>query len=237
MPVLYHSLVTNNRMLEAALTSAIRVALDPDEDPHLSAAVQAALLSGVRDKTRLAAAVGSRALWGVELGTRGGPDLLLVDDHDQVRVVVEHKRGARAQYTGVATIRDYKPFSDPVAQDAADIVLAVPAMFDDWHVYDDLLCVDHAHTQVRDGRRRHGLEQIDGYRAFPWWLAPPFTLPDPKQATWLLLDSEDRTATKAFPQAATAGDWESTGYTTFVKTLGGLAGDHPPVQTLIELMA
>jgi len=229
--------MTNSRILEAALTSAIRVALDPDEDARLSAAVQAALLSGVQDGARLASAVGNRALWGVELGTRGGPDLLLVDAEDQVRVVVEHKRGASAQFTGVAAIRNVAPFSDPIAQDAAGAVLAVPAEFDDWHTYDDALCVAHAHTQVRDGRRRHGVEQIDGYRAFPWWLSAFYTLPDPKQVIWLLLDSDDRTAQEAFPQAATASDWESTGYTTFVGTLKRLAAVHPPVQALTQLMA
>ncbi|MEU4243996.1 hypothetical protein [Actinoplanes sp. NPDC026619] len=185
--------------IEETMTKAIWDLFDPGSDPLLAHAAAEALLGGVEAPTRTS--VTSRPLWGYLSQAHGGPDLILVADN-RVRVVVEHKRGARPNYTGLPLFAGSQRFDDPMAR-------AVNPIGDSTrHGHADCDC--YWHTQRgRDGLVTAGIPQIDAYRTFRRWVRPEISLDDANDVIWLLLDQKSRAAHTAFPESATAGAWHT----------------------------
>lgn len=136
------------------------------------------------------------------------PDLLLTRSDGHVVFVVEVKRGAKAQVTGLGRF----PYDDLAArftdQRSRDLP-PVPGL-KEWHVAEDNAeCPCWAHTGPRDGTRQGGLFQIDVYRYWANWVPSGCSLSDPMQVRWILLDELDRTPKEAFPEAFSADLWEA----------------------------
>ena len=88
---------------EDEVTAGLWALLNPREDPLLAARVTGAFLA-VLPAPLAAHLAGFGPLRGWTLEGQFGPDLLLADHDDVVRVVVEHKRGAPAQVTALSTV-------------------------------------------------------------------------------------------------------------------------------------
>lgn len=189
---------------EQVITTEIRDLLDPDTDLTLALIVRDAILAGV-DKSIVARAVGNAPLWGYETGTRTTPDLCLLDAGNQIRVVVEHKCGAKPNSEPYPRFNTLTRFNDPLA-------LSLPAR--------PANPGDAAEGPWGQGE----LWQIDYYRCTRDWIkvlqtGEPVTLPDATAALWILLDARGRDARNLFWDGHTSGEWITTGYQQFVSPL------------------
>jgi hypothetical protein len=196
---------------ETATTEAIRRLFDPDVYPRVATAGVEALLADVEGPLREAAL--STPLWGYESGTGWGPDFLLVDASDRVRVVVEHKRGGPANYTGLPRFMDSERFDDPLAR-------LVELRGDPGSHVKDSPCECIWHTgKNKKGLVRSAVPQIDAYRGFRGWLTSDVSLDDPTRVLWILLDRDGRLPEVAFEDPVTASAWQTTGYKKFISVL------------------
>jgi hypothetical protein len=189
---------------EQHITRATRALLDPDEDIGLALIVRDAILAGV-DKDLAAKLVGDAPLWGYEPCTSPGPDLGLLDKHNRLRVVVEHKCGAYANCEPYSRFNTLTRFDDPLA-------LSLQGRPPD-------------SEEDPDGPWGWGqLWQIDYYRCTRNWIQPLetgelVTLPDATAVLWILLELNGRSAEELFPDAHTSSDWTTTSYQEFVPPL------------------
>lgn len=180
-------------------------------ETEIADAVVRALVSRLPSRTRtlledLVSLTGQGHLYGY---MKGGfrPDLMLFDDEDQVRVVIEIKCGAQGNSTSLEHIRiggrfaeeTGTQFDDPTAR----LILAaasIDASTDiDRHdpIGCSLPCIGHSKL---DSTRRvlAGIAQIDAYRVSRRWIPGDVTLDDAEQVAWVFLDSEGRSAAQAF---------------------------------------
>jgi hypothetical protein len=190
-----------NQRKEATTTSAIRGLLDPDKDLTLALIIRDALLAGA-DKRRVAQVIGQTPLWGYESGARATPDLGMIDATNQIRVVIEHKRGAAPHPGRYPHFNTLTRFNEPLA-------LSLPARLTDGE-------------NVLVGPWGYGkLWQIDYYRCTNDWIRAletghPVTLPDATKALWILLDSKGRDARELYWEGHTSAEWTTTSYGQFV---------------------
>ncbi len=186
---------------EAGITSALRCLLDPDADLALALVIRDAILAGV-DKAVAARSVGNVPLWGYESGASATPDLCMIDETSQIRVVVEHKCGADPQCDRYPRFNTLTRFGDPLA-------LSLPRRPAD-------------SEDVSGGPWGQGrLWQIDYYRCTRDWIraletGEPVTLPDATKALWVLLDIHGRDARELYWDGHTSGEWITTSYQQFV---------------------
>lgn len=189
---------------EQRITSVIRDLLNPDDDHALALVVRDAILAGV-DKRLAAKIIGNAPLWGYEPCSSPGPDLGLLDESNQIRVVVEHKCGALPNCQAYPRFHTLARFGDRLAR-------SLPGR----------------PTGPGTGPGKPWGEgllwQIDYYRCTPSWIRPlesgePVTLPDATAALWILLDLAGRDARELFWDGHTSGEWITTSYRQFVPPL------------------
>jgi hypothetical protein len=188
---------------EAQTTKAIGQLFDPLVFPGLAHAVTTAFLAALIPAPGHQAAT---ALRSVVPDRTPCPDFLLTGSDGQVRFVVEVKRGASAQVTGLASF----PYDDFGARftDQRSRSLTRDLGTAEWHaVQVDSLCC-WVHTGTRRGENQGGLYQIDVYRHWASWVPAGCALPDPAKVRWILLDEEGRTPEQAFPDAFSTDLWE-----------------------------
>jgi hypothetical protein len=190
---------------EQSITSALRDLLDPGIDLALALIVRDAILAGASERI-VVDVVGDAPLWGYESRTRAGPDLCVIDADNRIRVVVEHKCGAKANCEPYPLFNTLTRFNDPLALSLP----ARPAETDD----------------IPDtGPWGQGLLwQTDYYRCTRDWIRPletgePVTLPDATAVLWILLDIDGRDARELFWDGHTSGDWITTSYQQFLPPL------------------
>src|SRR5689334_23261819 len=99
---------------EDAMTKAIWDLLSPHDDADIAAAATRALLVGVHPSRRLL--IADEPMHGYLPTALGGPDLILLDNADRVRAVIEHKRGGPSQVTAAVTMLAGAYFEDPIAR-------------------------------------------------------------------------------------------------------------------------
>jgi hypothetical protein len=199
---------------EDLTTAAMEKLFDPVRWPDLAQAAATAFLAA---SGRASCSPPPTALQAIMPHRSPGPDLLLTGNDDQVLFVVEVKRGAAAQVTGLARF----PHDDIGARFTDERSRAMPRDLGqpEWHVVqDDSVCC-WAHTGILQGKRQGGLFQIDVYRHWASWLPTTVSLPDPAQVRWILLDEYDRTPRQAFPDAFSADLWEPGSLMTFARLL------------------
>lgn len=199
---------------EDRTTGAIGDLFDPALFPGLAQAATAAFL------TTLAPMSGHRpgmALRGVVPDSKPCPDLLLTGNDGRVLFVVEMKRGAAAQVTGLTRF-PYDNFNARFT-DQRSRELPADLGLPEWHVVQDDSECCWAHTGIRQGKRQGGLFQIDVYRHWASWLPSGNSLPDPTHVRWILLDEYDRTPQQAFRYAFSADLWEPGSLGDFARRL------------------
>ena len=176
-----------------------------------------ALLSGVDPQER-ARVIGTETLWSWIPYASPGPDFGALNRDNAVRVVVEHKRYARANPTSYANFVGRQRFDERVARS-----YVVPRHTLGRHTPAQCQGCEETvwHTALRNGKWAAGMPQIDYYRCTPEkWVRPlpdgnEVSLTDPTDVLWLLLDSRGRSAAEAFPGAHTATEWSTTSYDEF----------------------
>lgn len=182
------------------------------------------------------------------------PDLVLHDDGGRIRVVVEHKLRAQESCVPVAPYRRLPPsarFDDPYAEAfslvPADEAADLPHEHPPRAVWKDegcpLGCTLHKTVRSSGGRVVTVISQLDRYRVFRGWvddLFPHLTLPNARDAVWLLLDQRGRSLATAADASysAEAGEWSTTGHLQLLPVLRGLHAQlgPPHVQHLDELL-
>ena len=236
--------VSNRR--ENETTAGIAAALEVC-DVGTAVAIQAALL--VNSPAPLRARWSSTRLRPRALSSPHAPDLVLVDDADRCVVVVEHKRGARANATSAATVRGSARFADAAAQayqlTGSDTAHPHPGGYATSGC--PLGCGWHTQRALGNAAlTRAGISQADAYRYFTAWvdranLAAPIALTNPAQVAWVLLDDLGRSPQVALLDPVSGPDWDTVGYRDFIpaveKALSGAhAGSAQPVQDLLRML-
>jgi hypothetical protein len=199
---------------EELTTEAIGKLFDPTQFPRLAQAATAAFCAAAGTPADGTA----EALHGFVPKPTPCPDLLLTRSDGHVVFVVEVKRGARAQVTGLGRF-PYDDLAARFADQRSRDLRPVPGL-KEWHVAEDNAeCPCWAHTGPRDGMRQGGLFQIDVYRYWANWVPSGYSLSDPMQVRWILLDEFDRTPKEAFPEAFSADLWEAGSLGVFARQL------------------
>lgn len=208
---------------EDQTTCAIGRLFDPVLFPRLARAATAAFLTASGRISRHRPGIALRAVVPYR---RPCPDLLLTGNDGQVLFVVEMKRGAAAQVTGLTRF----PYDDFDARftDQRSRTLPRDLGLPEWHVVQDDSACCWAHTGIRQGKRQGGLFQLDVYRHWASWLPSKGSLPDPTQVRWMLLDEYDRTPQQAFPDAFSADLWEPGSLGNFARRLVPVYDMLPP---------
>ena len=199
---------------EEQTTQAIGKLFDPVLFPGLAQAAKAAFLVALVPATGRQAAT---TLRGDIPDRTPCPDLLLTGNDGQVRFVVEVKRGASAQVTGLTSF----PYDDFGARftDQPSRALTRDLGVAEWHVVRDDSACCWVHTSTRHGENQGGLYQIDVYRHWASWVPSGCALPDPTKVRWILLDERDRTPQQAYPDAFSKDLWESGSLWGFARRL------------------
>lgn len=199
-----------------------------DTDDHLACLLMTrALLAGVPGTQTI-----NEPLWIYQWRKSPGPDLVLVDDRDAVRVVIEHKRKAQAQASSMAAFSRGRRFTDVRSQ---QFTLGGDPAPHTWRQANEC-CGWSPHQSKRRsdpaGQYRAGVWQIDLYRYSSVWLNDAVTLDNPEDVHWVLLDEEDRSASEVFEGADSADLWHTTGYPAFIAAVSAarasLSGEATP---------
>ncbi|WP_129586617.1 hypothetical protein [Microterricola viridarii] len=162
---------------------------------------------------------------------KGGfrPDLMLFDDDDQIRVVIEIKCGAPGNSTSLQHSRiggrfageAGSQFNDQTARQILEAGGIDGGSNIDRHdpTSCTLPCIGHS-KKDRTGRVLAGLAQIDAYRVSRRWIPDDVKLDDADRVAWVFLDSQGRSAAQAFSYSAVyeetwalSGEvWDSVGF-------------------------
>jgi hypothetical protein len=215
---------------EEETTKAIWDLFHPVSDYATTRLAQQALLAGAPRAVQELA--GTDPLYSFTLPGIGGPDMVLLDEGNRVRVVVEHKQEAPPQAPASMPYRDLKPWRGAGEVGEKLLKEVVETGLDRWHPGEapDCQCVLHTQRKTKDpykGMLRSGIWQIDAYRCFGRWLADVVVddegarvqLDDPSKVAWIILDRYDRDPAYLFDGAYTAAQWHVTGYPEFARPL------------------
>jgi hypothetical protein len=188
---------------EDAVSNKLAELIDPAIDQELAKVVAEGLLTHVDSAARQR--ICSQSVWGIPLKSTPGPDILLVDRHKRILVVIENKYGGPSEAAPYGRFDDYPRFPDELAMSLP------PRPRDDEYV--------PSGPWGNPNGNGPKLWQIDYYRCNTSWVRPPHTLDDAEDVVWLFLDWYGRSAAEVYPVAHTAHVWQATGYGDFADRL------------------
>jgi hypothetical protein len=186
-----------------------------------------ALFGGV-----IPASLAEERLWAVWPTGSFTPDLLLVDDRDDLRVVIENKRGAQINATPLVgnVIDSSGAVRQPMPGARAD------ALHQEYepeftslgrHEWSEE-CEYHLCNNYpsRGPGRQMYAPQVDAYRMTTAWVPDGFTVNHPDQLVWLFLSEHGETVADLEPRAVSARDgvWMTRSYADTTRVL---LDDHP----------